>query len=276
MPISLREFVTTHHGVDNTDALVKKMSTTPPNVNDKQASAFYYDGYKKLSTEDGYDLTKNKILNCILEYIILNKAPGFASLTQAHSFFGQPVLLPELVVFLKAFIFDISDLGNCSHRSGYASLKLHEMFKNTPIRVVNKSADKVDQYVVLIGNKTTGWFVYDPLTNPELIFTHEEYAKTILTLFTETASAKGLPVCVTITPSLNAKYTAIATALLGMLPADIDGLTATTLLSNPNIRFSIDKMGVPRSEQRAKLEEACEELRSKFGAQLKPEAPGMA
>ncbi len=278
MPIFLRDFVNTHHGVDNIDSLLEKMGRKPPNAQDTIASEFYYEKYHAAIGRADYDLPHNKILQCILEYIILNKAPGFASLTQSVTFFKQAVLPAELTMFLQAFIFDISDVGNCANRACYAALQLQQILQGTPIKIIVKSAEKVDHYVVYLGNKETGWFVYDPLTNPELVFPHEEYTKTILRMFPEAKSSRRIPMQVTVTPILYEKYQNIAKTLREELPTDVASLSEARLLTDPRIQFSIDKVGLSRSKQKAALEKVCVELKSKHSAQLASEdhaaAPG--
>lgn len=52
------------------------------------------------------------------------------------------------------------------------------------------SAPTIDHFVVYLGNNDKGWKVYDPLTNPTLIFDLDEYRREILPSFKPLARPK--------------------------------------------------------------------------------------
>lgn len=273
MPLFLREFISTHteHGARSTeqiDFLMEKMSRTPPNAQDTITSKHYWVKYKELITRPEYNLLFNKSIKGLLEYILYSKAPRFASPLRQVSFCQQNLLPAELMVFLQAFIFEISDIGNCAHRSAYAALELHKIFQETPINVIVKSAEHVDQQVVYLGNKEIGYFVYDPLTNPEILFTLEEYSKTILTMFCVHQRFK-LPIKVTITEKLCEQYQHIAINFREMLSSDLDKFKVTEFLNNPRMKYSLSEIfGSNASTMESIIEKAYQELKQRFGKGL--------
>ncbi len=267
MPLFLRDFISTHLGTPHMahaviDSLMEKMVQTPPNVHDTATSEHYSAKYKALIAKPEYNLLHNKAMQGQLEYIVFNKSPRLASITQQISFCEQDLLPAELKVFMQAFIFEISDLGNCSHRSGYAALKLHEIFQASPIKVFVKSAEHVDQHVVCLGNEKMSYLVYDPLTNPELLFATEEYSETILTMFRAHQRLKS-PTQVMITVNLREQYQHVATGLREMLSVDIDKFNVSDFIKIPQLQFSISEIFGPNA--REILGNADKELKRKYG-----------
>ncbi len=267
MPLFLRDFISTQLRTPHTayaviDSLMAKMYQTPPNVHDTATSEHYSPKYKELIAHPEYNLRHNNAMQGQLEYILFNKPPRFSSHTQKISFCKQNLLPAELKVFMQAFIFEISDLGNCSHRSAYAALKLHEIFQDTPIEVFVKSAEHIDQHVVCLGNKTMGYLVYDPLTNPELLFAHEEYSKTILTMFSVHQRPK-LPTQVRVTVDLREQYQHIAAGIGAILSVDIDKFKVSEFLKIPELQDSIFHVFGPDAS--SILVKADKELKRKYG-----------
>jgi len=263
MPINLSDFIKENDGDACADFLIEKMGILSPNAQDTYSSEFYFAKYREMIESETYDLIHNKMMVCSLEAIIFTKAPFFYSQTQPITFFGQSLLPPEIAVFLRAFIFDISNYGNCSHRAGYAAIQLFKMLKSTDLQVIVKSAKSTDHFVVYLGNKTIGWFIYDPLTNPELVFTHEEYSKTILPMFPKDIDGlrKRIPVTFKITEESCQKYEKIAESLKMQLCSELDSFDSRALLSNPSMKFSLLKIGIPAAEHQIKFEQVLKEIR---------------
>lgn len=129
-----------------------------------------------------------------------------------NKLFGYDVNTPadilKIYLFAHASMYKITSAGSSSCRASYAALCLYEIFANTPVRVVLHSyLPNRDHYVVMLGNKEMGWFVYDPLTNPELVFDNDLYKQTVLTTFRRPkTSAK--PFQLTITKELSTNFAA--------------------------------------------------------------------
>ncbi len=109
--------------------------------------------------------------------------------------------------FERAATFQFCPYGSCAWRASYAAVKLARVFHNTDLKIYLKSAETKDQFTVMVGNKTHGWFVYDPLTNPDVVFPVELYNKKIVGTFSDRpASARAFSL--QITPQLADEYEA--------------------------------------------------------------------
>jgi hypothetical protein len=90
-------------------------------------------------------------------------------------------------LFERAATFKLTHVGACSFRASHAAICLARIFAESNVTVALTSAPTKDQFAVLLGNKAEGWFVYDPLTNPDMIFEHKYYQENILPTFKSVA-----------------------------------------------------------------------------------------
>ncbi len=84
-------------------------------------------------------------------------------------------------------------VGNCANRACYAAIKLFDLFKQTTWKISLVSNSKKDHFVLYLHDsskqgKERKYYVYDPLTNPKVLFEFEDYIKLILPLFKEKRS----------------------------------------------------------------------------------------
>lgn len=93
----------------------------------------------------------------------------------------------QILLFSRAAFYQFSQTGSCSYRASYAALQLFKMMQGTSLNVALQSAPSVDHFTILIGNKKEGYYVYDPLTNPLMVFDREFYIKNILSTFPKAA-----------------------------------------------------------------------------------------
>ena len=266
MPVLLRDFINTHQGKNGVDSLIEKMRQQPPLAEDTQASKYYYDKYKELAAAPSFDRTHQVTMKLLLEYLLYSVAPIF-KLGQTSSFFQQNLLLEQVTVFLQAFLFDLTSMGNCANRSTYAAFKLHDLFENTDLKIIIKSAKDKDQYVVYLGNKSMGWFIYDPLTNPELVFTFKEYIDDILPLI-PLKSRPTMPLSVPVNPTLCKQYEFVANKLQRHLNTSVDDMQLSELRGNVNIVTSM-KLVKGVKNINTSLELACDELKRQYGTAVK-------
>jgi len=111
----------------------------------------------------------------------------------------------QIVLFSKAAFYEFTQIGSCSYRASYAALALFKIFQDTSLNVSLQSAPSVDQYTVLIGNKKEGFYVYDALTNPLMVYDRDFYIKNILSTFTS-VKHQAVPMNITITKKLSEIY----------------------------------------------------------------------
>ena len=87
--------------------------------------------------------------------------------------------------FDRAATFQFCPYASCAWRASYAAVKIARVFENTDFKIYLKSAETKDQFTVVVGNAKSGWFVYDPLTNPDVVFPLELYNKKIIGTFSD-------------------------------------------------------------------------------------------
>jgi hypothetical protein len=121
-------------------------------------------------------------------------------------------------------------LGNCSFRASYAAIELAKIFfgMSVGIEVKVRSYPEIDQFIVRIGSDEQGWKIYDPLTNPELIFDIEEYDRDIIPLFKSLNTPKR-PYEFTITRSQINKFELLTKKMLYLLQSESDNLSIEAL-----------------------------------------------
>jgi hypothetical protein len=134
-------------------------------------------------------------------YNSMTKAYGFSLAEQKEE------CQLKLFWFERAATFQFCPYGSCAWRASYAALQLFRVFQSTNIRVILKSAEKKDQFIVLVGNGKCGWAVYDALTNPDVFFPIELYNKKIVGTFADRRST-ARQFRLEITRELEAEYTA--------------------------------------------------------------------
>jgi len=203
MPILLSDFIETPQGKAGCVELIKKMHYFKPVAQDTVESEYYSKKYPDLD-ERGLQLLTHK--QFILEFF-LDKNIGRWAINRKNLFLS-PQLAAQIAIPLKAALFDITNIGNCGGRASYAAFKLHEILEGSGLKVTVKSAKFADHVVVYIG-KLPDLRVYDPLTNPELIFGFEEYQKKIMPLFKPRQVLEKLQIEVKITPALRNQYPTI-------------------------------------------------------------------
>lgn len=85
----------------------------------------------------------------------------------------------------RAAFFNFLQIGNCSYRCCLAAMKLRRLISDTNVSIIVQSAPSRDQYIICLGNKESGWYVYDPLTNGRIIFPFKHYQQNVLPTFEE-------------------------------------------------------------------------------------------
>ncbi len=89
----------------------------------------------------------------------------------------------QIFLYSHAAEYHFSKIGNCSVRASYAAIMLHQLFKGAKIVVELQSVPSRDHFVVMLGNKAIGYYVYDPLTNPHVVFDTKFYQANVLNTF---------------------------------------------------------------------------------------------
>jgi hypothetical protein len=110
----------------------------------------------------------------------------------------------RVFLYARASMFVLSSLGSCSQRASYSSLALAQLLpKEAQVFLV--SAPSKDQFVVQLKVADKEWLIYDPLTNPEVLFPHDLYKREVLSKFPDSDCA-GKPFMLEITKELSAEF----------------------------------------------------------------------
>jgi hypothetical protein len=192
--------------------------------------------------------------------------PRFKDPKASITFFQESVTPEKGSLMLRAFVFERSDIGNCSHRASYAAMKLFEMFKDTPIKISVEAIGRerlIDHVIVVLSNDTTKEkFVYDPLTNPELVFGFDEYEEEIMPCF-EMSPVGKLGFSCQIDQALCHQYQNLTPRLRQDLAIQVGKLNKQVLKLKPMLMEQLSAgVGKPTSHM---LETACKQLKHKFG-----------
>lgn len=138
------------------------------------------------------------------------------------------------LLILNSLIFQHTHLGNSHTRASYSAFRLFELLQNSDLKFYVKSI-KAHNHMVVYIKQNKSWYVYDPMLNPDLIFSSEEYRKNVI---------KKLPVNEEKTPEMQQRinYKTYITSIEKSLPfkdylhAHIDSENPGHILANPYYR----------------------------------------
>jgi len=201
MPIPIFELFPEQNTIETTavlNDLIQKMSISPPANLGTQQSVYFYDHYRQQLAGTRYAPEKIKLIKVQVEMALTAMTQQLLPPLKMSDLFTTPLsekqqrtISQTKYLLSKALAFACTGIGNCSDRSAYAAIQLFELFKSSDIKVSLVSVPSVDQFIVYIGNKERGWYIYDPLTNPAIVFTLEEYKTQVLPLFEPVSMPKN-------------------------------------------------------------------------------------
>jgi hypothetical protein len=163
----------------------------------------------------------------------------------------------QILLFSRAAFYQFSHMGSCSYRSSYAALQLFKILQGTSLNVALQSAPSVDQFTVLLGNKKEGYYVYDPLTNPLMVFDREFYIKNILSTFPKaayTATAMNLTITKELSETYDSHFSVIKDEFEKLLISTEQN--ARVLLQNPSFVITLAKNKIERDQMQSHTETA--------------------
>lgn len=206
-PIQFGDFVSTYGG--NTE-----LGQDVPSSFYTSVGAFYFPKstyVKKEFSKDSVAGAVSAIVRTTIETISIDaealSRENYFKMVEAFGF----QLNADKETALKAFLFDraatfqFCPYGTCAWRACYAGLKLIRVFQNSNLQVFVEAAKIKDHFTVMLGSKVTGWFVYDPLTNPDVVFPVDLYNKEIIPTFSDRRSTAER-FSLKITPALAEAY----------------------------------------------------------------------
>lgn len=264
MPILLREFIQQKTGQTQLpilDTLLEDMKLHAPGVLDTQSSKYFYSHYKGQIANNRQPISF--AMGMIAEKALLN-----INLRQPSSglfWDGYPTEKKDAITIhaiFQAAIFEVSyGTGNCSMRSAYAAIKLFPIFKDSAISLAWKSCAQRNHVVLYIGNKDMGWMIYDPLTNPELIFRFEEYQQEVLPLIPKVATPK-MDFSLKISSLICEKYSHKLAPIKELFCSNTRAMTIESLLTDPVYVSALIREKIPASKHHSITRAALEYLKS--------------
>ncbi len=223
--------------------LLTKMFLYPPFNLDTLTSPHFSNRYR----EQQGDLENATLMTIIVEKIFVSLSVRTPS---GLSFLGQIPFNPckekdQKILYLinMALKFSSASLGNCATRCSYAAIELFEILRNTGIQVKVKSWSEIDQFVICLKDSAGNVKIYDPLTNPELLFDKDEYERDVKSLFKPVASPKS-PFDLTMDEKIRAKYVFQANKITAFLMTQRNDTSLEELKSNDDYLFSIGRKGI--------------------------------
>lgn len=151
----------------------------------------------------------------------------------------------KIYLLHHALHFKTTGLGNCSYRASYSAIELAKIFisTNAGVEIKVRSYPEIDQFVVIMGGDTTGWKIYDPLTNPELIFDYQEYTELVKPLFKSVITPKR-PYEFTLSRSEINRYDCLAKKMIHLLKTEADNLLIESLPMDSNYHSFLQSKGI--------------------------------
>lgn len=156
----------------------------------------------------------------------------------------------KVYLLAHALIFQFSNLGKCSFRSSYASLILAQLLPaKSQVHVV--SAPSKDQFVVQFKfNKV--WYIYDPLTNPEIIVPFEIYQTEILEILKKPKQEK-LPFKFRITKEFSDEFFKKSSELWKKIMEECPPSKPEEVLNDQQFKICLRESGISTKDLASKI-----------------------
>lgn len=239
--------------------LTDSFSLTPPTFQNTMDSEHYFDRYR-CSDEDmkQYKLKKSildKLFSRNTKIAPLNERAMQQCMGIEHT---KKMETEQRKFFLMqhALLFSITKIGNCADRGAYAALFLFDLLKGSDIKVGLQSLKTKDHFVVCLGNAERGWMVYDPFTNPHIIFDFSYY-RAEMTQYFNTHPYPKMPFKMTITQGNYEQFLHQYDAAQAYMAKTLRSETPERLVSDRPFFCHLKKLGVKMNELRTAHEQLC-------------------
>lgn len=219
----LIDFINEHNGdVDTTEAMIDRFTATTPPRRFLPLSCPNLSPRYDLSGSDEQLIREIQSIlrsRSLADILVVQVAVQAIKKIQEHFNYdvrrpanyqpGDPAPESVLRYFLlaRALGFELAALETSPHRASHAAITLFKALQKSGLAFFVDSNTAYDHVIVSIGSKQKGWYVYDPLTNPELIFEHGFFRNRVLPTFPE-SNHKGLPYRLKITNEVVSEFEA--------------------------------------------------------------------
>ena len=260
------------------DHLMLSAPNKQSTLSDHQKFSTQYTQLRKKSREHNIDC-----LAAALCQKILPLAPDTSNYTKALLRFirsdNSGIIDAEkenffMLLYTHCAVFDLTAIGNSAHRASYAALKLKACLGNN-FNIHMKNIPAYEHYVIYISKiGVNEFYTYDPLLNPELIFTIKDYKKIIThyqkdpNRWTKTQFSASLDI--KITPEIVELYHQLSIKTRAVMLAEIkEGLDFDCCYEYKDLKSSLPKM--KENSYTRRLQESINFLREKIKKVSPPE-----
>jgi len=185
MPLNFRDFLIQCQVSDEQiESMIAALYVKPPSVTAASSSPSYSPRLREI-TSDASSKALATQQNIIIEREIAVRILDFNKYEQVFGNIPENGKIQmENLAFLRAARFDIFKTGNCAVRASYVAFELYKLLGERASICIQSSPER-DHYTLMIRKKEKGapWYVYDAITNPELLFDLEEYQSNILPMY---------------------------------------------------------------------------------------------
>lgn len=240
--------------------MLEALYARPPSIVDTSSSPHYSSRLRKI-TSDVSSYAETRQLSTLVEkeFSVLTTQDRF-DVAKYVQIFGQvprdETFHKENVAILRAIRFFVFKTGNCSARASYAAFELSKLLVGS-VTIGIQSHPARDQYILMLQSKEKGspWYVYDAITNPELLFNLREYQDDILPLFPR-VERPALKYTLTIKPALLERCQSVSSDIKRFihscsqelsddaLMSDFDFLVSSGLVSADQNSATLFRMGL--------------------------------
>ncbi len=220
--------------------LLSKLFTTAPSHQQTAISEHYSLQYKALIAQS--DPLQSRLETALCEKIFDPLSPTSTSQERVsfwpnnrHQFWGHTNAGNQgkcHFLMHRAMTFQHSLRGNCAHRTCFSAINLFSILQGSGFTITVKSYTDIDQFIIKLSRPKTNTLIYDPLTNPEILFNEDYYNSTMKPLF-QKAHRNALPFKLTITERHLAQYAFIIERSSDYLTTQQNNTTIESLIKHP-------------------------------------------
>lgn len=179
--------------IGSIEEMIKKLSASPPGDYSFFDSEYFFDAYKRMPEQAVKNAIKSLLFRSNEEFC----TPMHSQFPAAKALGGNPLPI-EFMIFYKclkvARNFSLYQVGNCSHRAAYAAIIMAFAAQRQKLRFTFRSYPDYEHSVcvITVEESNTRW-IYDPLTNPEMVFGEDFYKANVLSAGEQRSESRGCP-----------------------------------------------------------------------------------
>jgi hypothetical protein len=240
-------------------SLTDSLSLTSPILQNTIDSGHYFEGYRCSDEAMGQCILKKSILDKVFNRDVKIAPLNEKAMLKCLGVENIKKMEKEQKKFFlmqHALLFSITKIGTCSDRGAYAALKLFDLLKGSDIKIGFQSLKSKDQFVVCLGNQEHGWMVYDPFTNPHIVFEFSYYAEKMTPYF-KTHPRPKMPFKLIITQDNYEQFLSQHDTAQTYVAETLHAETPEKLVGDLSFLCHLESLGVKMDALRTAHEQLC-------------------